>query len=188
MVENIEELVVYNLKIPKERLAVLIGKKGETKKQIEEFTNTRIKINSKEGDITITGKDALKLYSAKEIVRAVGRGFNPNIATLLSNSDYILEIININEYAKTKNSMKRLKGRVIGEKGKSRHYIEKMTGCYICVYGKTVSIIGRMDTIMDARRAVENLLKGAQHATVYRFLERKRRQMKFHELDSEYRE
>jgi len=185
-IENPDELIVYSLKIPKERLAVLIGKSGKTKKDIEERTNTIIKVNSKEGDITISGKDALRVFSAKEVVRAIGRGFNPDIASLLTKQDYLLEIIPVKEYAKTKNSMIRLKGRVIGEKGKARRYIEKMTDCYICVYGKTISIIGRVDNINDARRAVEQLLSGAKHSSVYRFLERRRRVMKYRSLDYEH--
>jgi len=33
----------YELKIPKERVAVLIGKEGEVKRSIEDDTKTRIK-------------------------------------------------------------------------------------------------------------------------------------------------
>ncbi|MCX6707311.1 MAG: KH domain-containing protein [Candidatus Woesearchaeota archaeon] len=39
----------YDIKIPKDRVAVLIGKKGEVKKEIEECTKSKIKIDSKEG-------------------------------------------------------------------------------------------------------------------------------------------
>ena len=75
-----DEEFSYELKIPKERVAVLIGKKGEIKKQIEQATNTKLKIDSKEGDVEISGEDALKLYATREIIRAIGRGFNPEIA------------------------------------------------------------------------------------------------------------
>jgi ribosomal RNA assembly protein len=73
----------YQIKIPKERIAVLIGKKGEIKNQIEEHTRTRIDVDSKEGDITVSGEDAITLYSTRDIIRAIGRGFNPDIALLL---------------------------------------------------------------------------------------------------------
>ena len=40
----------YEMKIPEERVAVLIGKDGETKKEVEEATNSILEI-SKEGVI-----------------------------------------------------------------------------------------------------------------------------------------
>ena len=45
----------YDIKIPKERVAVLIGKKGETKRLIENETATKIEVDSQEGDVTISG-------------------------------------------------------------------------------------------------------------------------------------
>ena len=93
---------IYELKIPKERIAVLIGTKGQMKKDIEISTNTKIKVDSKEGDVLLTGKDAINLFNAREIIKAIGRGFNPNIAVLLLKQDYALEIIDIEEYAHTK--------------------------------------------------------------------------------------
>ena len=116
------EEFIFELKIPKERIAVLIGKNGEIKKQIEEATKTKLEIDSKEGDVFITGKDGLAIFSAKQIVRAVARGFNPEIAMLLLKHDYSLEIVEMNQFVKSKNSMIRLKGRVIGKEGKSTFF------------------------------------------------------------------
>ena len=62
---------------------MLIGKKGEAKKYLEDITKTIIEVDSKEGDIIITAEDGLKLYCCKEIITAVGRGFNPEIAQIL---------------------------------------------------------------------------------------------------------
>ncbi|MBW3003194.1 KH domain-containing protein [Candidatus Woesearchaeota archaeon] len=168
----------YELKVPKERIAVLIGKKGEIKKELEERTNTKIIVDSKEGDIQISGDDALGLYSAREVVMAVGRGFNPETAMLLLKADYVLEILNIKEFCKTKNSELRLKGRVIGKEGKSRRTIEDLTETYITVYGKTIAIIGEANNVLNSKKAIETLLKGGTHASVYRWLERKRREQK----------
>lgn len=168
----------YEIRIPKERIAVLIGKKGEIKKDIEERTKTKISVDSKEGDIIINGEDALGLYSAREVITAVARGFNPEIAMSLLRSDYILEVISIKEYCKTKNSELRLKGRVIGTEGKSRKTIEDLTETSISVYGKTISIIGEASNVLNAKKAIETLLKGGNHASIYRFLEKKRRDSK----------
>ena len=77
--ENESTEFSYELKIPKDRVAVLIGAKGETKKHIETITKTDIDVDSKEGIVSITGQDAIGMYSAKEITKAIGRGFNPEI-------------------------------------------------------------------------------------------------------------
>lgn len=168
----------YELKIPRDRIAVLIGKKGEIKSQLEEETKTKIKVDSDEGDVTISGDDALNLYTTREMIKAVGRGFNPDIAKLLLKQDYCFEAIMLADYGKTKNDFERLKGRVIGTEGKCRKLIENLTETYISVYGKTISIIGETENATIARRAVDSLLKGSTHSTVYRFLEKQRSQMK----------
>jgi len=172
----------YELKIPKERVAVLIGKQGEVKKQIEELTGTNINIDSREGDCVVSGSDAISLFSVREVIKAISRGFNPDIAKLLLKQDYALEIVSIGEQGKNKTHLKRLKGRIIGSEGKSRRTIEELTETSISVYGKTISIIGQAGNVTNARRAVESLLRGSPHSSVYKFLERKRTQMKKMEL------
>ena len=168
----------YELKIPKDRIAVLIGKKGETKNQLEALTKTKIDIDSKEGEVSITGKDPVSMYVVKEVITAIGRGFNPEIAQLLLKQDYAFEVIDVSEYTKTKAELKRLKGRVIGQEGKSRRAIEELSEVYISVYGKTIGIIGEVSAVSVARRAVDALLAGAEHSSVYKSLERHRREIK----------
>ena len=168
----------YDIKIPKERVAVLIGSSGKTKKELEEATKVKITVDSKDGSVLLEGDDALDLYAAKEVIRAVGRGFNPEIAKLLLKQDTMFEIISIADYVKNKNQMQRLKGRVIGSEGKTRSLIEELTECYICIYGKTISIIGTPESVVLAKRAIDSLLAGATHSSVYMWLEKKRREIK----------
>ncbi len=174
----------YSLKIPKERVAVLIGKNGETKKELEESTSTEIDIDSKEGDVTLTGADAIQLYTAREIIKAVARGFNPEIAKNLLKQDYTYEQISIKDFISNPNHLARLKGRVIGTEGKSRKMIEELSEADISVYGKTISIIGRAENVDTARRAIESLLSGSPHANVYKWLEKQRRILKKSQLES----
>tara|TARA_Y100000310_G_scaffold212686_2_gene213568 strand:+ start:2843 stop:3388 length:546 start_codon:yes stop_codon:yes gene_type:complete len=173
----------YELKIPKNRIAVIIGKEGSIKKDIEESTHTTLKIDSKEGDVYIDGEDALGLYIAREIIRAIGRGFNPELAKLLLKQDYILETIHLSDYAgKSKDTLIRIKGRVIGKEGKSRSLLENLTETNISVFGKTISIIGKSENVSNSKRAIENLLRGANHSSVYQWLEKKRKQLKRKEM------
>ena len=163
------------LRIPKERVAVLIGKNGETRKMIEQETKTKLDITA-EGEVKIEG-ESYDAWIARQIVKAIGRGFSPEKAMLLLNEEYAYEIVEILDFAKNENQMKRLKGRVIGTEGKTRDMIEEITDSYISVYGKTVSIIAKSENIQVARKAIEMLLSGAKHATVYRLLENEKKRM-----------
>ncbi|TKJ17272.1 RNA-processing protein [Candidatus Woesearchaeota archaeon B3_Woes] len=173
----------YDLKIPKERVAVLIGTKGESKKHLESETKTKIEVDSKEGDVSISGEDGLKLYAARELITAIGRGFNPKIALKLLNVDYSFELINLGDLARSKNDLIRLKGRVIGQEGKSRKIIEELTNCELCVYGKTIGIIGPVEFTPLARRAIDMLLGGSTHAGVFKYLEKQRRNMNIQKIN-----
>lgn len=178
-----DKMFSSELRIPKERIAILIGVKGSTKKNIEDSLKIHLTIDSEEGIVSIEGEDALDIYTATDIVKAIGRGFNPEIAMLLLKQDYILEIIEIKDYAKSKKSAVRLKGRVIGVEGRARTNIEHLTETYIVVFGKTISIIGNVENVKIAKRAVESLLKGSPHANVFKNLEKMRRQMKYRQIE-----
>ncbi len=157
----------YEIKIPKERIAVLIGEKGRMKRQIEESTKCKLDIDSKEGDVFILGEDSVGLMNVKDIVKAVGRGFNPEIALRLTKQDYAFEIIDMNDFAKNTKDLVRVRGRMIGSEGKARKKLESLTDTNISVYGKTVSIIGPIEKVSDAKQAIESLLKGSPHNKVY---------------------
>ena len=168
----------FDIKIPKERIAVLIGKSGETKQELEEYTLTKINVDSKEGDVKITGPDSVKMYALREVIKAIGRGFNPEIARLLLKQDYILEMINLLDYVKNKSHFERVKGRVIGANGKSRETLEGLTETFVSVYGKTISIIGSPEDVVTCKKAVESLLFGSPHSNVYKWLEKNRKKLK----------
>lgn len=165
------------LRIPEERVAMLIGKAGAVKKRFEADLGVKIFIKT-DGFVTITGKDSLKIWVCEKIVKAVGRGFNPELAALLEKDDWDFEIIELEGYSRSAKDEQRLKGRVIGRDGQSKTMIEKLTGGYINVYGKTISVISMSDTIEMVRNAIEMLLKGARHVTVFKYLEKENQRRK----------
>ncbi|MDR0912872.1 MAG: KH domain-containing protein [Methanobrevibacter sp.] len=175
------------LKIPKDRIGSLIGSKGEIKKTIEKLTKTSIDIDSEDGVVTISPtkemKDPLSIWKANNIIKAIGRGFSPENAIKLENDDYYLEIIKIPLYVgKSKKALARYKGRVIGKDGKTREIIIDMAEVSMAVYGKTVSLIGELENIMVAKEAVEMILNGSRHKSVYGFLESKKQDRKMKEF------
>jgi ribosomal RNA assembly protein len=178
------------LKIPRERVGVVIGKSGITKDEIENLTKTEIIVDSEAGTVAISPteetEDPLSVWKARYIVKAIGRGFNPEISVKLMGDETILEIINLPDYVgKSKKAILRQKARIIGKDGRTKDIITDMTGVDISIYGKTVAIIGDMEQIHIAKEAVEMILNGVRHKTVYAFLERKTRDMKikqFHKM------
>lgn len=165
------------LRIPKERVAVLIGKKGSTKKQLEKATNTKIFVDSNDSKVSVVG-ESLDVYNARLIIQAIARGFNPDVAKQLCNENTHLEVINIKDFSgKSKKKMFRLKSRVIGSEGKAWKSIERLTDVCISVYGKTICIIGKVDNVLLAREAIENILKGAPHGPVYNWVISKKKHL-----------
>jgi len=124
--------------------------------------------------------DPSMLFKAKDVITAIGRGFSPEHAfRLIRDEEAVLDILDLRAvFGKSEADIKRVKGRIIGMNGKTRMIIEELTDTNIAVYGHTVGIIGTLEQVQVAREAIEMLIKGSMHATVYRFLHRKRRQLK----------
>jgi ribosomal RNA assembly protein len=161
--------------IPLERLGALIGKEGTTKSKIEQAFNARLLVQSESGVVDIVPKenseDPTTILRARDVVLAIGRGFSPERALTLIDDDIVLDIIDLREtFGRNERDIARLKGRVIGSEGKIRRLIEEMTSARISVYGHTISMIGIYEDVTAAREAIEMLLKGKQHSTVYKLL------------------
>jgi len=164
-------------KIPLERVGVLLGNNGAVKKEIEEKTRTILTIDSNTGSVIIEpafpNTTALELMKAQNIVRAIGYGFSSERAFRLLEDDQVLEVIDVRQYVGDKpNHLKRVLGRVIGEEGKARRNLEELTGTYISIYGPHVAIIGDYETANIAKKAIEMLVEGRMHSTVYRYIDR----------------
>ena len=177
------------LKIPKERVGVLIGKDGATKEHIENITKTKLDIESETGSITINQteemEDPLAIWKTRYIIKAVGRGFNPETSFKLLDDEFILDIINLQDFVgKSKKAILRQKGRIIGREGRTKEIIKEMTDVDVSVYGKTVSLIGDMERIQIAKEAIEMILNGVRHKSVYSFLEKKKQELKRREFEN----
>jgi len=79
---------------------------------------------------------------------------------------------------------KTVRGRLIGSRGKTRRLIEELSESYVSIYGNTASLIGDYIQNEISRESVLMILRGNQHSTVYRYLERKRRDLRLSKLDS----
>lgn len=130
---------------------------------IEKASGT--KLNRENNTITVAG-EGLESYQAALAVKAIARGFAP-VRAMKIFQGMQLEVIKLDEKSAT-----RIKSRIIGTNGKARKKIEYLSGCMVSVYGNTVSIIGPPEKILTAKKAVDMIVGGANHNTVYMFLER----------------
>ena len=171
---------MQHVKIPQDRIGVLIGEGGETMREIENRAEVRLDIDSENGSVSIdkTGDPLLGL-KGPDIVRAIGRGFKPEVAmTLLDDEMMMFDLIDIDAAARNKNDLKRKKGRLIGENGRTRELMEELTGASVVIYGTTLGVIGNPQQVEIVREAAEMILEGAPHGSVYSFLERKHNELK----------
>jgi len=172
-------------RIPAERLGVLIGPDGATKRRLQQSTGTRIEIDSATGEVTIDERgaaDPVLALKARDVVQAVARGFSEERAFRLLDEDAYIETLDIKDFAHSKNRVAQVRARLIGTRGRTRRIIEELTGVDVSVWGHTVALIGGAFEMGIAREAVIMLLRGSEHKTVYRFLERKRADLKVYQM------
>ncbi|MBX8632467.1 MAG: RNA-processing protein [Thermoplasmata archaeon YP2-bin.285] len=174
------------LRIPRDRVGVLLGRDGSLKRKVEEETGVLISVDSDEGNVEIDGSkapDRVMELKVASYVNAIGRGFSSQRARRLLSEDVFLEIMHISDYVGgRKNRILRMRGRIIGRGGRSRETLENLTETMISVQGDTVAIIGDPLELELARSSVDMLLRGSEHSSVFRFLESRQRELKLREL------
>ncbi|MDK2795420.1 MAG: ribosomal assembly protein [Archaeoglobaceae archaeon] len=164
------------IEVPEDRVGVILGKEGEMKKKIEEKCGCKISVAN--NVVTVDCPDSLSLMKVKNVITAIARGFSAeNSLKLLDNEELIFESIDLSQVIPDK-SLQRILGRIIGKEGTMKKQIEDMLNVNVSIYDKFVSLIGEFENVMVAREAINMLINGAQHSTVIKFIERKRRDLK----------
>lgn len=169
-------------RVPKDRIAVLIGAKGATRRDLEKAAGCKnIQIDSLSGEIEVTWPEAgdydpVKALKLPDVIKAVGRGMAPGRAIQLLQDDWFFEMVDLKEHVgKRSNQQRRIRARIIGSEGKIRKMIEQHTGTEISIYKSTVVLVGEGAGLISARQAIEMLASGSEHGTVIKYLEKERR-------------
>ena len=175
-----------SIRIPQDRVGTIIGTKGETKKMIQNISGINIDVDT-EGEVIIHDEvetaDPLMALKIIDVIKAIGRGFAPDRAMRLFDDDEYLEVVDLKEFVGGRNNqISRIRGRLIGTGGKTRQIIEDLAGCYVTIYGNTVALIGNSISLPVAKHAVELILNGSEHATVYHDLESQRPRLRIAEM------
>jgi len=177
--------IVYRdyVQIPVERVGALIGKGGNVKREIEETYGVELEIESSTGRVCIKlleFSNPANLLTVKNIIQAIGHGISPERALkIFGEEDATLHVIDLKYMlGDSRNNLVRVKGRLIGEKGKARKLIEELTNTAISISDHTVAIVGKLENVEVARRAIEMLIAGRPHSVVWKYLYSMRRRLK----------
>ncbi|MBR9681119.1 MAG: RNA-processing protein [Candidatus Altiarchaeota archaeon] len=153
--------------IPENRIGRLIGKRGIVKRDIEKKLSVKMRII--DSSVTIKG-DSLNVLRAEDIVKAIGIGFPiEDVYTLFDEQNQFMRF-DI-EDAVPPAHLKRLMGRIIGEKGKTKIRLQELTGVKIHITEDDVAGIGEPLQLQALKEGLEKLIQGGTHASVYKHIE-----------------
>ena len=173
----------FYLIIPPERVSALRGPKNATLKEIMHRTKTSITVEEG-GRVIIEPTEEstpILMMKAKDIIRAIGLGFSPDIALALLSDEMVLDVVDVKDFLidhHNEKALRRMLGRVIGKRGRAKRNIEEIADVHLSIYDDKVAIIGSYENVEAAKRAIGELLEGKMHATVYRHLETTMRSIK----------
>lgn len=126
---------------------------------------------------------SFSVWLAKNIIQAINIGFKPEKALKLLNSEFSLDVIPLEQILNnSEKRIKRMKGRIIGEKGKMRESIEKFSGANLSVYNNLIGIIGDFESLKIARKSISMILEGLPHKVSLNYLQKKYRERKEQEF------
>src|SRR2546422_5173752 len=114
---------MFYLRIPAERVGVLIGPGGETKARIQERTGVVLQVDSASGEVPIDesrAHDPVEALKVRDLVLAIGRGFSEERAFRPLKDDIYFEVFDIKDFAPSRNRLAQIKARIIGTRGKTR--------------------------------------------------------------------
>jgi ribosomal RNA assembly protein len=183
--------VEHLARIPQDRIAVLIGKGGETRRMLEEACGATLEIDSKTGEVMAdwseVDADPVVRMKMPDVIVAIGRGLAPKRAVQLIQDEVSLKMYDIREWVgRQPNQTRRMRSRLIGRNGRIRSLIEEISRCEMAIYGSTVLVIGDEDGLTLAAPAIEGILRGSEHSTILHGLEqdRKRQRIRSRRLES----
>ncbi len=158
--------------IPEKRAKLLEKLLGNVEKMLS------CKIKMVEGNEVVINGDAYSEFNAKNVIQAFGRGFELEKAYKLLSEDYFSKYVNFKDFFSNEEQIRRIKARVIGSSGKTKLYIEELSGADISIYGNTIGMIGKAGELTIASAGLQILLEGGNHKKAYNIMERMHRKLK----------
>jgi len=100
------------VKIPHERIKALRGDADATLQMLIFRMKVSMTVDE-DGGVELDG-EPIDEFFAKEVVRAIGRGFEPRIALKLMNDEYAFHLIDLRDFGTKPHHIASIIGRVLG--------------------------------------------------------------------------
>ncbi|RIA99240.1 hypothetical protein C1645_477258 [Glomus cerebriforme] len=158
-----KEEITLELDIPRNLHGLIIGRGGETVKQLRSETNTNIKVPYYKGPVTISGAKGRVEIAKKRIEDIVGPYNNTENekSDIRSTKIEVIESININEEITLKlNIPNHLHGLIIGRSGSTLNQIRDETKAKILIpINGPTTISGTKDKVEMAKKRIEDIVE-----------------------------
>lgn len=143
---------------PKYREKYLQDSWPEVTRVLKEKLGVRCELDLVEGSMTVrtTKKtyDPYAILQARDIIKMLSRGVPVPQALRATEDGMFSDVIKISGYVQNKEKFVRRRQRLIGPNGATLKAIELLTGCYVLVQGKTVSVMGPYKGLKTVREIV----------------------------------
>ncbi len=153
--------------IPYERIK-LMKRDRSIAEMVESLCKCTVSIS--DDGVEVSG-DPLGEFNASNIIFAFGRGFDIGTACMLADESLYFSLIDLEQHFGIENRIHQVKARIIGENGKVKANIEKVSKAKLSIYGNTVCFIGTHEEINEAQACVNALIDGETHRSAYRKME-----------------
>ena len=163
--------------LDKSRIAVFLGKSGSQKRIFEKKFDCKLKVDSNSGEVLIDCEDSFTSFVISNMIHAINYGHSPENALKLEDETYVIDTIDVKDFVKDQERLKVVMGRIIGKEGVTRKLIEEITKCSVSVKDHYVSVIGPYENTMLVHEALNMLIKGAAHKSLYSFLEKNKEKL-----------
>lgn len=143
---------------PKYREKYLQDSWPEVTRVLKDKLGVRCELDLVEGSMTVrtTKKtyDPYAIIQARDIIKMLSRGVPVQQALRAADDDVFSDVIKISGYVQNKEKFVRRRQRLVGPNGATLKAIELLTGCYVLVQGKTVSVMGPYKGLRTVRKIV----------------------------------
>lgn len=119
-------------------------------------------LNAKDGKLVVetTDKtfDPFVIFKGRDYLHLLARGVTIQQAKRVLEDDVFSEVIKIGNLCRNKEVFTKRRQRLFGPDGSTLKALEILTGCYLFIQGKTVSVIGQVQGIKLARQIITDCM------------------------------